>query len=95
MPPALTFLTRSLTASGSGGRRNLAWACLALLHCAALAVLLWSEVDFVSRIAFVLAWGVLNFLWLGVLRRPLAAAALSLSLVAIIVLLSRFKHEYC
>ncbi|HYJ43244.1 MAG TPA: LTA synthase family protein [Xanthobacteraceae bacterium] len=93
MPPALTFLTRSLTASGSGGRRNLAWACLALLHCAALAVLLWAEVDFVSRIAFVLAWGVLNFLWLGVLRRPLAAAALSLSLVAIIVLLSRFKHD--
>ena len=32
MPPALTFLTRSLAAAGSGGRRNLAWACLALLH---------------------------------------------------------------
>ena len=93
MPPALAFLSRSLPAAGSGGRRTLAWACLAALHAAALAVLLWSELDFVARLAFVLTWALLNFLWLAVLRRPLASAALSLSLIAVIALLSRFKHD--
>jgi hypothetical protein len=77
MPPALAFLTRSLPTAGSGGRRSLAWACLALLHLAALVVLLWTEVGLVPRIAFVLTWGFLNFTLLVVLRRPMAAAALT------------------
>jgi Sulfatase len=93
MPPALPFLTRSLPAAGSGGRRHLAWICLAVLHVAALVILLWSETDLVSRVAFVLAWGLLNFLWLVVLRRPLASAGLSLAMIVVIVLLSRFKHD--
>ena len=93
MPPALAFLTRPFAAAGLGGRRRVAWAILAALHLAALAVLLWSELDLVSRLAFVLAWGLLNFIWLAVLRRPMAAATLSLAMIAIIVLLSRFKHD--
>ena len=92
MPPALAFLTRSLPAAGSGGRLNLALACLALLHLAALVVLLWTEVGLVPRIAFVLTWGFLNFTLLVVLRRPMAAAALTLALMAGLIVLSQFKH---
>ena len=92
MPPALTFLTRSLPAAGSGGRRHLAWACLVILHLAALGILLWSEVGLVPRIAFVLTWGFLNFTLLVVLRRPMAAAALTLALMAGLIVLSQFKH---
>lgn len=90
MPPALAYLTRSLPAAGLGVR--LAWATLVLLHLAAFAVLLWSEVGFVPRIAFVLTWGFLNFLLLVPLRRPMAAAALTLALMAGLIVLSQFKH---
>ncbi len=92
MPPALAFLTRSLPAAGSGGRSRLAWACLVALHLAALGILLWSEVDLVPRIAFVLTWGLLNFVLLVPLRRPMAAAALTLALMVALILLSQFKH---
>ena len=66
--------------------------CLAALHLAALGVLLWSEVGLVPRIAFVLTWGLLNFVLLVPLRRPMAAAALTLALMAALILLSQFKH---
>jgi hypothetical protein len=92
MPPALAFLSRSLSPAIPGERSRAAWAVLAVLHLAALAILIWSELDFVSRLAFVLAWSFTNFLWLAVLRRPATAAALSLTLVVILILLSRFKH---
>ncbi len=93
MPSALAFLTHRFAAAPSGTGQRVAWAILVSLHLVALAVLVWSEVDLVGRAAFVLAWGLLNFLWLAVLRRPMAAAALSLSLVAIIILMSRFKQS--
>ena len=93
MPPALSFLIRPIAAGDPGASRRVPWLLLALLHLAALAVLIWSEADLVSAAAFVLAWGLLNFLWLAILRRPMAAAALSLAMIAVIVLLSRFKHD--
>jgi hypothetical protein len=92
MPPAFAFLTRSLPAAGSGGHSRLAWVCLAVLHLAALGILLWSEVGLVPRVAFVLTWGFLNFTLLVVLRRPMAAAALTLGLMACLIVLSQFKH---
>ena len=97
MPPALAFLSRSFSAARTGEphrfAHRLAWATLALLHLAALALLVWSEIDLVARAAFVLAWALLNFFWLAVLRRPLPAAAVTLMLFTLIVLLSRFKHD--
>src|SRR5712672_2230091 len=42
---------------------------------------------------FVLAWGFLNFFWLAVLRRPGLSAALSLVMLIVLILLSRFKHD--
>jgi hypothetical protein len=93
MPPALAFLSRPFSAAPAGERSRIAaWVMLAALHLAALVVLVWSELDLVSRTAFLLAWGLLNFLWLIPLRRPAAAAALSLALIAVLILLSRFKH---
>jgi phosphoglycerol transferase MdoB-like AlkP superfamily enzyme len=91
MPRALAFLSRAMPADG--GRSRLAWACLGALHLAALGILLWSEVGLAARIAFVLTWGLLNFVFLIPLRRPMAAAALTLSLMAALILLSQFKHS--
>ena len=52
-----------------------------------------TETDFGSRLGFLLTWGVLNFLWIAVLRRPALSSALSLTLVVILILLSRLKHD--
>ena len=54
--------------------------------------MIWSEAELAARAAFVLTWGLLNFFWLVLLRRPLTAAALSLALIVILILLSQFKH---
>ena len=60
---------------------------------AALVIMLQTEVDFGSRIGFVLSWGILNFLFIALLRRPALSGALSLTLVVVLVLLSRLKHD--
>ena len=92
MPPALAYLTRSLPATLSGGRSRWAWAVLIALHLAALGILLWTEDGFGARLAFVLTWGLLNFVLLIALQRPMAAASLTLGLMVGLILLSRFKH---
>src|SRR5260370_39411728 len=94
MPPALAFLADRLGAGNSIARRQ-AWriAPAAGLHLAALAIMALTETDLVAALAFLLTWGVLNFFWLGLLRRPAAAAALSLAMVVVLVLVSRLKHE--
>src|SRR5690242_12614157 len=68
-------------------------APLALLHLAAFAIMLWSEINVLSMVVFALAWGVLNGLWLVLLRRPVLAAALSLVLFAVLIMVSRFKFD--
>ena len=45
------------------------------------------------RIGFALAWGILNFFFIALLRRPALSGALSLTLVVLLVLLSRLKHD--
>jgi hypothetical protein len=62
-------------------------------HLAALALMFQTEIDFVSRLGFLLSWGILNFFWLALLRRPALSGALSLTLVVVLVLLSRLKHD--
>src|SRR5258708_2131264 len=46
-----------------------------------------------AQAAFVLAWGFLNFFWLALLRRPVTSAVLSLALIAILIVVSQFKHD--
>ena len=68
-------------------------SAVAAPHLAALALMLETEIDFVSRLGFLLCWGVLNFFWIALLRRPALSGALSLTLVVMLVLLSRLKHD--
>ena len=60
---------------------------------AALAIMLQTETDFGARRGFLLAWGILNFFFIALLRRPALSGALSLTLVVMLVLLSRLKHD--
>ena len=55
--------------------------------------MLQTETDLGSRIGFLLAWGILNLFWITLLRRPALSGALSLTLVIVLILLSRLKHD--
>ena len=90
MPTALTDLKKRLAADR---RRAVSLVLLAALHLAAFGILLWSEDEPAARAAFLLAWGVLNFFWLALLRRPLTSAVLSLAFIVILIVLSQFKHS--
>src|SRR3982074_2248438 len=71
------------------------WRLLAVAapHLAALAVMLQTETDLGSRTGFLLSWGILNFFLITLLRRPALSGALSLTLVVVLILLSRLKHD--
>jgi len=85
----------STTAAAAGLGSIGIWRLLAVAapHLAALAVMLQTETDFGARCCFLLAWGILNFFWIALLRRPALSGALSLTLVILLVLLSRLKHD--
>jgi hypothetical protein len=87
-PSAIAIAARGLAAIGY-------WRLLAMAmpHLAALVIMLRTETDFGSRIGFMLAWGILNFFFILWLRRPALSGALSLTLVVVLVLLSRLKHD--
>jgi hypothetical protein len=71
------------------------WRLLAVAapHLAALAIMLQTEANFGARTCFLLAWGILNLLFIALLRRPALSGALSLTLVVVLVLLSQLKHD--
>ena len=94
MSPVVSYLTRRIATSGLVVRHGvIPLTILACLHLAAVAVMAATETDLVSKAAFVLAWILLNGLWLIVLRRPTLAAALSLVIIVVLILLSRLKHD--
>src|SRR5690242_20537432 len=68
-------------------------SAVAAPHMAALGLMLQTETDFGSRFGFLLSWSILNFFWITLLRRPALSGALSLTLVVLLVLLSRLKHD--
>src|ERR1700720_1952330 len=68
-------------------------SAVAAPHLAALVVMLQTETDFGSRTGFLLSWGILNFFWIALLRRPALSGALSLTVVVALILLSRLKHD--
>jgi phosphoglycerol transferase MdoB-like AlkP superfamily enzyme len=86
--PSATALAAGLAAIGF-------WrlSAVAAPHMAALMIMVQTETDFGSRLGFVLAWGILNFVFIALLRRPALSGALSLTLVVVLVLLSRLKHD--
>jgi hypothetical protein len=69
------------------------WLAVAAPHLAAFALMFATEVDLAARFCFLLSWGILNFFWITLLRRPALSGALSLTLVVVLVLLSRLKHD--
>ena len=72
-----------------------AWiAILAIIHVLALGLLLIYENGAVPIVAALLTWGLLNFFWLLLLRRPAAAALLSLGTIIALTILSLFKHQF-
>jgi len=72
-----------------------AWfAILGLIHVAAIGLLLIYENGVVPIVAALLTWGLLNFFWMILLRRPAAAAVLSLGTVITLTILSLFKHQF-
>ena len=94
MPPSIASLTSRWAAPDTvspGGTLRI--ALTAALHAAAFALMLWSEAALVSKLVFCLTWGLLNFFWLALLRRPAVAAALSLAVIVVLILLSRLKYE--
>ena len=83
----------ALTAAGA---RVFGWWRVALVaapHVAALVVMFATEDDLWSRTLFLLTWAVFNFSFLALLRRPAMAGAASLTLIVLLVLCSRLKHD--
>ncbi len=66
---------------------------IAILHLAALVIMATTEVGMAPKTIFLFTWGLLNFFWLAVLRRPAIAAALSLAMILALIQLSLFKYE--
>src|SRR6185312_9382492 len=64
---------------------------IAVLHFAALIYMYRSEYEPFHIVLALLAWGLLNFIWLAFLRRPAVAAALSLMMVVGVTVMSLFK----
>jgi hypothetical protein len=62
-------------------------------HLLALAIMVSTESTLAAMAAFLLAWGILNFLWLALARRPVLAGLLSLVMMTVLVLLSELKYH--
>src|SRR6267154_2884801 len=92
-PPPNSSSSAATVASGIAAIGVWRLLAVAAPHLGALVVMLQTETDFNARVGFLLAWGILNFLWIALLRRPALSGALSLTLVVILVLLSRLKHD--
>src|SRR5262249_37197675 len=94
MPPSISSLT-SRWATDTGVLRFF-WRAgpIAIVHVAALIILLKTEYYDVPRVgSFLLAWGFLNFAWLAVLRRPSVSGVLSLAIVLILIQVSDLKYK--
>lgn len=65
----------------------------AVVHVVALVIMFRTETILVAKLAFVLAWVLLNCLFLSLARRPAIAAVLSLAFFAGLIFTSQFKHS--
>jgi len=94
MPPSISLLATRFGVQDAAGRRGAAKAALvAAFHLAALVIMLQTEIGLTQKATFLFTWGLLNFFWLAVLRRPTTAAAFSLAMIVALIQLSQFKHD--
>ncbi|MGA8695887.1 MAG: LTA synthase family protein, partial [Xanthobacteraceae bacterium] len=68
-------------------------ALIALPHVLALAVMVATESSSAAMAAFLLTWGIFNFVAIALTRRPLFAGLVSLVLMTLLVLLSQLKYS--
>jgi phosphoglycerol transferase MdoB-like AlkP superfamily enzyme len=86
-PPSAAFAAKAR-------RAGLLGPCLLLgLHGLAAILMATTEVGLLGVLVFLLVWIMLNCLWLALVRRPAVAALLSLEILALLTLLSRFKFD--
>ena len=90
---ASALLSRLAPAEAISRRDALALVIITVLHLAALAVMTATELDLATKATFLFFWALLNFVWLGLLRRPAIAALLSLAMVITLIVLSQFKYD--
>lgn len=94
MPRSLSFLTDRWPAKEVAGRLGyLRIALIGAVHLTAIVLMDFNEGDLLENTVFALTWGFLNFFWIVVLRRPLVSAALSLAMIAAIMLVSELKFS--
>src|ERR1700757_3063367 len=100
MPPLISSLTsRWAATTGAAKWRDvlrpdaLRVALVAVFHVAAFGLMLATEYAPEQKGSFILTWGALNFFWLMLLRRPGLSAALSLSMVVLLIQVSEFKYK--
>src|SRR5262245_53258912 len=74
-------------------RRVARIAPLAAFHLAAFTIAIATETGVARLVMFVAAWGLLNFIWLVLLRRPALSAALSMTILVTLIFVSRFKFD--
>jgi hypothetical protein len=90
---ASALLSRLAPAEVISRRDAFALVIITVLHLAALVVMTATELDLATKATFLLAWALLNFFWLALLRRPAIAGLLSLAMVVALILLSQFKYD--
>src|SRR3954449_8500651 len=93
MTSTAPLLVQGELPSKASSHRRLMQSVLATLHFSALILMAATEAHPLDKAIFLLVWGVLNSIWLVLVRRPSVAALLSLVLLVLLVLLSRFKHD--
>src|SRR5262245_59580383 len=93
MPSSASSVTRRRIANPAFWRDAFRLVMIACVHAVALGLMLWSEGGLVGKSVFLLTWGLANFFFLMLLRRPLISAALSLGLIVVTILLSRLKYD--
>ena len=94
MRAGLLTLRQRLASAKCFVRRGFGRPGLVLLsHLTAFTIMLATERTVTAMTAFALAWGILNFFWLALTCRPVISGALSLLMMALLVLLSQLKYH--
>jgi sulfatase-like protein len=90
---ASNFPPHIVAAKVAGRTGSVALWLVVFLHGLAALLMGATEVSLLGMVIFLLAWAVLNCLWLVLTQRPTVAALLSLEFFAALTLLSRFKYD--
>jgi len=99
MRAAILFLTKRLGAARIVARQIVArygyWrlALVLIPQLAALGLMFATEFTVLTMAVYLLSLGMLNFVWLALIRRPAVAATLSLVMMTVLVLLSQLKFH--